>query len=131
MLGFLFGNYSGMYGGPIGPLYPQPYQKPPGSPSAEVLMLQQRIDGLELACAALWKLLKDTNGFTDQQLQNVIHEVDAADGVVDGKITRQGGVCPHCGNRILSRTANKCLWCGAPLDEGPFNQSGNESSPSR
>lgn len=131
MLGFLFGNYTGMYGASLGPIYPQPYQKAPGGPSAEVLQLQQRVDTLELACASLWKLLKDANGFTDEQLQNVIHQVDAADGTVDGKITRQGGECPHCHHRILSRTANKCLWCGAPLTEGPFNQSDIESSPSR
>ncbi len=130
MLGFLFGNYSGMYG-PIGPIYPQPFQKSPGSPSAEVIALQQRVDSLELACAGLWKLLKETSGLTDEQLLGAIHEVDAADGAVDGRITRGGGTCPHCGHRLLSRTASKCLWCGAPLAEGPFNQSGNESSPLR
>jgi hypothetical protein len=119
MLGFLFGNYVGMYGAPLGPISSAP-ATPPAQPNAQLTLLQSRVDSLELACAALWRLLKDKNGLTDEQLQAVIHEVDAADGTVDGKIRRQGGVCPHCQNRILSRTAGKCLWCGAPLNDGPF-----------
>ncbi|MFI5386799.1 MAG: hypothetical protein ACHQ50_11840 [Fimbriimonadales bacterium] len=131
MLGYLFGNYAGMYGGPIGPITPFPPSPTAGLPSGQVAMLQQRVDSLELACAALWKLLKDQNSFTDEQLQAAIHDVDAGDGTVDGKVTRQGGECPHCHHRILSRTAGKCLWCGAPLNDGPFNQSGTEPSPTR
>jgi len=118
MLGYLFGNYSGLYGAPFGPIS----QSPTTSTSAgQVASLQHRVDSLELACAALWKLLKQQNGYTDDQLKAVIHEVDAADGAPDGKLTSQGGVCPHCQHRILSRTATKCLWCGAPLNDEPFH----------
>lgn len=116
MLGFLFGNYANVYN--PGPIVPQPLGSPIGA--GQFGMLQQRVDTLELACAALWRLLKEHNGFTDEQLQAAIHDVDAADGTVDGKVTPRSGTCPHCGQRILSRTAGKCLWCGAPLAAGPF-----------
>lgn len=130
MLGFLFGSYGGYYSNAIyNPVHIS--STPPPVGVGQFQMLQSRVDSLELACAALWKLLKDTNGFTDDQLKAVIHDIDAADGTVDGRVTPRGGVCPHCHNKILSRTANKCLWCGAPLNDGPFSQSDSESSPSR
>jgi hypothetical protein len=130
MLGYLFGNYNGVYGIGMGNYY-----TPPATPITKGIgpgqfqMLQNRVDSLELACAALWRLLKEQNGFTDEQLKSVIHDVDAADGTVDGRVTPQGGDCPHCHHRVLSRTAGKCLWCGAPLNGGPFSQSDSESSP--
>ena len=121
MLGYLFGNYSSAYS-PVTPAVP--LNTPVGQ--GQFTSLQQRVDSLELACAALWKLLKQTNNFTDDQLKALIHEIDAADGTIDGRITPAGGVCPHCGNRILSRTAGKCLWCGAQLNSGIFNQANSE-----
>lgn len=121
MLGFLFGNYGGMYGSGFPVMNPMPTTTP-GVATGQFMMLQQRVDSLELACAALWALLKAQNGYTDDQLKEMIHSVDVADGTADGRITRQGGACPHCGHRVLSRTAGKCLWCGAPLNNGPFNQ---------
>jgi|SRR5579862_3079879 len=126
MLGYLFGNYRGVYGPPFGPISPYP---PAAANIGQLTALQQRVDSLEMACAALWKLLKEQNGFTDEQLKTVIHEIDAADGAADGKVTKHAGLCPHCQHRILSRTANKCLWCGAPLDEAPFNVGGAGSEP--
>ncbi|HTQ12076.1 MAG TPA: hypothetical protein VMI31_18580 [Fimbriimonadaceae bacterium] len=121
MLGFLFGNYPGMYGAPLGPIVAYPPVPSSGvQPAAQLTTLQHRVDSLELACAALWKLLKEQHGFTDEQLKAIIQQIDAADGAADGKITNQGGVCPHCQHRILSRTSTKCLWCGAPLDTAPF-----------
>ena len=62
MLGFLFGNYSGLYGAPIGPTVPS---STPTVAAGDFAILQHRVDSLELACAALWTLLKQTNGFTD------------------------------------------------------------------
>jgi len=118
MLGYLFGSYSNVYQ----PAYPPPVASPPPIGVGQFEALQHRVDSLELACAALWRLLKQANGSTDEQLKALIHEVDAADGTVDGRITPVAGNCPQCGHRILSRTAGKCLWCGAPLTTGAFNE---------
>ncbi len=77
--------------------------------------LEQRVAALELACAALWTILKEQNGWTDDMLVNAIREVDARDGVVDGKITHSQLACPNCGRRRLTRCATRCSWCGAEL----------------
>jgi hypothetical protein len=122
MLGYLLGNNA--YGFdryvPASPA-PQPVV------TGQLSHVEQRLDALELACAGLWKLLRDKHGYTNEELTTIIHDIDAADGAVDGKMSPQGGVCPHCGHRLLSRTVTKCLWCGAPLATGPFNQSGSGS----
>lgn len=83
--------------------------------------LEMRIDALELTCAALWTLLKHHHGYTDDELVRAIHDVDARDGVVDGKITHSAKVCPHCNRKVLTRNPTKCSWCGgdlAPLGAG-------------
>ncbi|HLO98642.1 MAG TPA: hypothetical protein VK171_08615 [Fimbriimonas sp.] len=77
--------------------------------------LELRIQSLELTCAALWTILKEQNGYTDDQLVRAIHEVDARDGVVDGKITQSAKVCPHCNRKVLTRNPTKCAWCGGDL----------------
>lgn len=82
---------------------------------SEVLQLEHRLDALELSCAAMFKLLKEKHGYTTDELVSAIHEIDLADGKADGKMTRPQGVCPSCGHKLLSKTSNKCLWCGAPL----------------
>jgi hypothetical protein len=57
--------------------------------------LELRVQALELTCAALWTILKEKNGYTDDELVQAIHAVDARDGVVDGKVTQSARVCPH------------------------------------
>lgn len=83
--------------------------------------LTARIDALELACAGLWKLLRDKHGYTAEELTAAIHEIDAQDGTVDGAVRPNAGQCPQCGRKLLSRTATKCLWCGAPVSPGVFS----------
>ena len=77
--------------------------------------LELRIQALELTCAALWTILKDKNGYTDDELINAIHEVDARDGAVDGKISHIARVCPHCNRKVLTRNPTKCSWCSGNL----------------
>jgi hypothetical protein len=122
MLGYLFGNYSGMC---------DPVVVQSGLSTRERVdlsdfqQLKQRVDALELACAGLWTMLKAAHGFNDQQLKDYIQAVDAADGTVDGKITPHGGgLCPKCGHKLLSRSSAKCLWCGAPLTSNPLTPGG-------
>jgi hypothetical protein len=118
MFGYLFGDLRNVYVPSGATAY-----NPPQVAKVDFNQLQQRVDSLELACAALWTLLKHTNGFTDEQLKEIIHQIDASDGQLDGKMTVPAAVCPVCKHKLLSKTATKCLWCGAPLHAGLFNQS--------
>lgn len=74
-----------------------------------------RVQALELTCAALWTILKEKNGLTDEDLVRAIHEVDARDGTVDGKISHVAKECPRCHRKLLTRNPTKCAWCGGEL----------------
>ena len=76
---------------------------------------EQKIQALELTCAAMWTILKDKLGVTDEELIQAIHEVDARDGVIDGKISQVSRVCPHCHRKVLTRNPTTCSWCGGSL----------------
>jgi hypothetical protein len=88
--------------------------------SHEAKTLEMRVDALELACAGLWRLLKEHHGYTDEQLVAWVDHVDQEDGKKDGKRTVKGSVCPHCGRPALTRARGKCLWCGAEVPRDPL-----------
>lgn len=77
----------------------------------------ERLDQLLLVCAAMWELLRERAGVTEEDLVNRIAEIDARDGVADGKMTHTPQKCPKCARTIFPRH-QKCLYCGAdvPLD---------------
>ena len=77
--------------------------------------IELRLQSLELACAALWTILKDKHGYSDEMLVEVITDVDGRDGKVDGKISRSERICPTCERKVLTRNPNKCSWCGGAL----------------
>jgi hypothetical protein len=82
--------------------------------------LTRRIEGLELACAGLWELLKQRHGYTDADIVACIREVDLRDGVEDGRVRVTDAACPQCGRQLLSRKSPNCSWCGAELPKAPF-----------
>ena len=75
---------------------------------------KQDIEELTLACQAMWELLRDHLGFTDEHLKAKILEIDARDGVVDGKIGAEIIDCPHCGQKASTIKPN-CVYCGGTL----------------
>jgi hypothetical protein len=75
---------------------------------------KQELAELTLACQAMWELLRDHLGFTDEHLKAKILEIDARDGTVDGKIGAELIDCPHCGQRA-STTKPNCTYCGHRL----------------
>ena len=80
----------------------------------------RRLEGLELACAGLWELLKTKHGYSDDDLVAMIREVDLRDGKLDGKITKSARDCPSCGRKLLLRKSPNCSWCGAAVGKGLF-----------
>jgi hypothetical protein len=83
----------------------------------DFLVLEARVDALELACTAMWTLLKSRSGFTDEELAVAIRDVDLRDGKLDGKKASEPAVCQRCGRPMLTRSRTRCLWCGAKLLE--------------
>jgi len=86
------------------------------SAAAEVLremdVLAERVDKLILINMAMWSLVKDRLGFSEQDLAKTAQDIDLRDGVPDGKITRKGKKCARCG-RTISLRHNRCLYCGS------------------
>lgn len=74
--------------------------------------LERRVDRLGLVCQALWELLSEKTGLTEEEVYARMQEVDLRDGKADGKISRQVTACPHCQRPVSSRR-NVCLYCGA------------------
>jgi hypothetical protein len=72
---------------------------------------KQELEELTLACQAMWELLRDHIGFTDDHLKAKIHEIDARDGTIDGKIGAELIDCLHCGQKA-STTKPRCVYCG-------------------
>ena len=81
---------------------------------AEVNRLQRRIERLSLCCQALWEMLREKHGLTEEELQARILEIDLRDGTTDGKVRMQIVDCPSCGSKTNTKRA-LCVICGAPL----------------
>jgi hypothetical protein len=81
----------------------------------EFARLQRRLDRLALGCQALWELLRESTGITDEELATKIREVDLQDGQTNGRMTTQITECPQCRARTNSKRST-CVMCGAPLE---------------
>lgn len=88
----------------------------------EVLNLTERVDRLTLACMALWSLVQEKTGLTEEDLLQRMQEIDLADGQADGKVSRQVEPCAQCGRRLSSRH-RRCIYCGAERPGGGFEAS--------
>ncbi len=82
--------------------------------AADIADVRKQIERLSLACQAMWELLRDRTGLTEQDIEAKILEIDARDGQVDGKIGTSSFDCPACGRPTNSRRSS-CLMCGAPF----------------
>ncbi len=85
----------------------------------EVAQSQSTIDALALSCAAMWELLSEKLGVTEQELMAKIEEIDLRDGKLDGKIAGVKLQCSGCGRSNNSKRG-RCLYCGTTLPRGPF-----------
>lgn len=72
----------------------------------EVLELQARVRILEQTTAALWTLVKEKTGWTDEEL------IDKANALQERRVP---GKCSACGRTVLVQNAKVCSWCGQPL----------------
>ncbi len=74
--------------------------------------IEQRLDRLVLANMAMWSLLQEKTGLTEQDLLDRVQEIDLADGQADGKAGKPPVKCGECG-RMMSPRHKRCLYCSA------------------
>ena len=86
----------------------------------ELRVVEERLEKLVLIHMAMWSLMQERTGASEEDLAQRVQEIDLADGVADGKITRTAQKCAQCG-RTISRRHRKCLFCGSEdLTAAPF-----------
>jgi hypothetical protein len=113
MFGFLFRQAIRPVGGPT-------HADVAGRIDIAVSEVDRRVEELQISCAAMWEILRDRFGMTDEQLVDKINEIDLRDGQKDGKMQPQNQDCPSCGKHLLIRQRDVCSWCGHRLTEQPF-----------
>ena len=88
---------------------------------ATVNTLEGRLDRLALISRAMFELLQEKTGVSEQDLMRKVAEVDIRDGKADGKMTPLSRKCPSCDSMISPRF-NRCLFCGYRDESSdPFN----------
>ena len=79
--------------------------------TTEIKTLRSAIDKLLLINRALWEIIAEKNGLTDEYLTQKVNEIDLRDGKLDGKVTTAVRQCASCGKTIFAGH-QKCLYCG-------------------
>ena len=85
--------------------------------------MQFDLEKLFIITEALWTILKDRFGYTEEDLMQLIEDIDLQDGRRDGKKARSADrpKCPDCGRTIIRRQV-VCLYCGAEAPQKPFKR---------
>ena len=87
---------------------------------SKIGQMKAEIDRLLFITQALWELLKEEHGYTEEVLINRINDIDLRDGKLDGKMATQGPVgCPKCG-RANRPNRPACIYCCTFLNPSPF-----------
>jgi hypothetical protein len=82
--------------------------------------IEAKCDRALLVCEALWTLLRDKLGISEEELVERVNQIDLSDGVLDGKVRKPNAhACPSCGRTIAKRFP-KCIYCGQPVVHDPF-----------
>ena len=85
-----------------------------GRTRSEVDDLKRKADALTIACQALWEIVREQMGLSDEAIIRKMQEIDLRDGTPDGKITATIAECPSC-RRTNNAARRNCLYCGGLL----------------
>jgi hypothetical protein len=86
----------------------------------DIEFIRHDIDRLLMITEAMWTLMKQKDGYTDDTLTGVIAEIEKRKVIVDGMTVKDPPVtCPACGKINLAKRMF-CIYCGAPMAAKPF-----------
>ena len=84
--------------------------------------LSMDVEKLFMITEALWNILKEKHGYTDENLAVMVQNIDLRDGQLDGKVANQPNpACPKCGRTLMARHP-VCIYCGTVSVQGPFER---------
>ncbi len=72
--------------------------------------LEERVDHLSLLSMALWQLVSESTGWSEEELIKRVSALDLRDGKMDVRVLGSVIECPEC-HRPLSRRHRRCLYC--------------------
>jgi hypothetical protein len=75
------------------------------------LALEDKVNQLALICRAMFELIQNSTGLSEQELRDKIVEIDLRDGQADGRMSPQPKRCPKC-EAMMSPKFRRCLFCG-------------------
>ena len=82
--------------------------------------LEEKVDKLALISCAMFELMQESSGISEDQLRKKIVEVDLRDGQVDNRMTARAKKCPKC-EAMISPKFGRCLFCGYKDDAQSFD----------
>ena len=83
-------------------------------------IMQADVERLLLITEALWGLLKEQHGYSDEDLIDRVEQIDMKDGRLDGRVKSTEPVkCLACDRPHNHRRLN-CLYCGEQLPRDLF-----------
>ncbi len=86
----------------------------------KVQILEADVERLLMITEALWTILKEQNGFTDDELRERVQAIDMRDGKLDGRVAPSApDSCAAC-KRPLARKRPRCIYCGHAAEPSPF-----------
>lgn len=84
--------------------------------------IMRDVEKLFMITEALWAILKEQHGYTDEDLGQMIQDIDLRDGKLDGKVSKkQNPSCPQCGRTLMGKHPI-CLYCGTAVVRDPFER---------
>ena len=86
--------------------------------SIEVEDLEDRLERMRTMCEAMWTLVCETTGLTDEHLAYKLYELDVADGRRDSKKQLLAQPCDDCGAKVNPRL-KQCQFCGTAAPSRP------------
>ncbi|MBE7463713.1 MAG: hypothetical protein HS116_09430 [Planctomycetes bacterium] len=97
----------------------------PGEPvkrSEDLARLEHDVERLLMISEALWEILKQHHGYSDDDLMRRVAQIDLKDGKLDGKVAKTQPVqCPRC-TRTINRRHSICIYCGEQIVQHPFQR---------
>jgi hypothetical protein len=86
----------------------------------DVEIFKHDIDRLLLITEALWTLMKQQQGYTDDVLVGLIQDIEKQKAAAYANATKDAPApCPFCG-RLNTATRSFCMYCGKALPAKPF-----------
>ena len=80
--------------------------------------LVEKVEGLALITRALFELLEESTGVSEERLRAKITEIELRDGQADGRTSPQPAKCPKC-DAMMSPRFGRCLFCGEQDKSAP------------